>query len=69
MQGQELKSLRYMRMRATLTQTELAEKSGVRRETIVRLEKGKQRARPGTIRKLAAALRVEPHTLKKTKPR
>lgn len=55
--------LRGLRERASLSQMELAERSGVSRATIADLEAGKRPARPSTRRKLAAALRVEPHEL------
>ena len=46
-----------------MTQEELAEASGVSRNTISRLETGTQEARPSTVRKLADALGVEPEHL------
>jgi transcriptional regulator with XRE-family HTH domain len=59
-----LPALRRLRDRATLTQLELAERSGVSRETVARAEVGLVAPRPSTIRKLAAALRVRPHQLR-----
>jgi transcriptional regulator with XRE-family HTH domain len=44
---------------------ELAEKAGVGRNTIWRLEHGVMGAQPRTIRKLAKALGVEPEDLVK----
>jgi transcriptional regulator with XRE-family HTH domain len=41
----------------------LAERSGVSRPTIARLERGDEEARFSTIHKLAAALGVEPSAL------
>jgi transcriptional regulator with XRE-family HTH domain len=49
-----------------LTLEELAEKAGVGRNTIWRLEHGVMGAQPRTIRKLARALNVEPEELVKT---
>jgi len=48
-----------------LTLEELAEKAGVGRNTIWRLEHGVMGAQPRTIRKLAKALDVEPEVLVK----
>lgn len=55
--------LNELRRRRVLTMEELAEKSGVGRNTIWRLENGKMGGQPRTIRKLAAALGVEPEEL------
>lgn len=52
--------LREWRDRATLTQEELAEVSGVSRPTIAELERGGRGGQPSTIRKLARALGCEP---------
>ncbi len=54
--------LRHVRERAPLSQEELAERSGVHRVTIARLELGAT-ARASTIRKLAKALGVKPAAL------
>lgn len=59
----ELPHLRDLRRRAVLSQEQLAEKSGVARETISKLESGRRGAYPSTIRKLAAGLEVEPRML------
>ena len=59
----ELPHLRDFRRRAVLSQEQLAEKSGVSRETISKLESGRRGAYPSTIRKLAAGLEVEPRML------
>ena len=56
-------NLRRIRERKAFSQAALALDSGVDASTIHRIESGKQRARPSTIRKLAAALDVEPETL------
>ena len=55
--------LRELRERASFSQMELAERSGVSRATIADLELGKRGARPKTRRKLAKALGVEPWEL------
>jgi len=54
--------LRDVRHRLALSQEELAEKSGVARSTIIKLEAGRD-AWPSTVRKLAAALGVKPAEL------
>ncbi len=56
----KLRELRQLRVR---TLRELEEESGVSYNTIWRLENGYRQARPSTIRKLAAALGVEPAEL------
>ena len=55
--------LKELRKRRVLTTEELAERADVGRNTIYRLEHGKAGAQPRTIRKLAAALGVEPEDL------
>ena len=57
------KRLRELRERASFSQMELSELSGVSRATIADLELGKRGARPKTRRKLAKALGVEPWEL------
>ena len=59
----DLPRLRDLRRRAVMSQEDLAEKSGVARDTISKLETGQRGAYPSTIRKLAAGLDVEPHML------
>jgi len=59
----DLPHLRNFRRRAVMSQEDLAEKSGVARDTISKLETGQRRAYPSTIRKLAAGLDVEPRVL------
>lgn len=59
----EIPYLRGLRMRAVMSQEQLAEKSGVARDTISKLETGRRQAYPTTIRKLAAGLAVEPQLL------
>lgn len=62
----DVAKLRELRRRRVLTMEELAEKAGVGRNTIWRLEHGVMGAQPRTIRKLAKALDVEPEDLVKT---
>jgi transcriptional regulator with XRE-family HTH domain len=57
--------LRELRKHRVLSMRELEERSGVSYNTIWRIEAGRQGAQPRTIRKLAEALRVEPHELVK----
>ena len=59
----DLPHLRNLRRRAVMSQEDLAEKSGVARDTISKLESGQRGAYPSTIRKLAAGLDVEPRML------
>ena len=59
----DLPHLRGLRRRAVLSQGQLAEKSGVARDTISKLETGQRKAYPSTIRKLAAGLEVKPQLL------
>jgi transcriptional regulator with XRE-family HTH domain len=51
--------LKRLREQQALSLTDLAQKSGVNRITIHRIENGKQKPMPRTIRKLAEALQVE----------
>ena len=55
--------LRELRERASFSQMELSEHSGVSRATIADLELGKRGAQPKTRRKLAKALGMEPWEL------
>ncbi len=59
----KLVRLRAVRESRFLTQGELAERSGVSRQTINRIEQGEIEPRFKTIRALAAALGVEPREL------
>ena len=59
----DLPRLRRIRQGAVMSQEELAEKSGVARDTISKLETGRRGAYPSTIRKLAAGLDVQPQML------
>ena len=58
-----LPSLRRIRESRLLTQQELADRSGVHRVTIASLETTSGAARFSTVRKLAAALEVDPSEL------
>jgi transcriptional regulator with XRE-family HTH domain len=62
----DVAKLRELRRRRVLTLEELAQKAGVGRNTIWRLEHEVMGAQPRTIRKLAKALGVEPEDLVKT---
>ena len=55
--------LRILRVRAVMSQEQLADRSGVARDTISKLETGQRRAYPSTIRKLALGLDVKPQML------
>jgi transcriptional regulator with XRE-family HTH domain len=59
----DLPRLRRIRQGAVMSQEELAERSGVARDTISKLETGRRGAYPSTIRKLAAGLEVQPQML------
>lgn len=59
----DIPHLRGLRQRAVMSQEQLAEKSGVARDTISKLETGRRQAYPTTVRKLAAGLAVEPQLL------
>jgi transcriptional regulator with XRE-family HTH domain len=55
--------LRELRERATLSQNEFSDRSGVSRATIADLEAGNRSAQARTVRRLADALGVEPEEL------
>ena len=59
----DVSPLRRLRQQAVMSQQQLANESGVARDTISKLETGQRRAYPTTIRKLAASLGVEPREL------
>ena len=59
----KLVRLKLVRQRKALTQQQLAERAGVNRVTIVRLEGGEDQPFPTTVRKLADALGVDPEDL------
>ncbi len=58
-----LPGLRAARQRTALSQRLLAELAGVSGSTVRLLEGGRRGASPGTLRKLASALRVAPADL------
>jgi transcriptional regulator with XRE-family HTH domain len=60
--GARLKELREYR---AFSVRDLAEEAGVSTDTITALEKGRRKAWPRNVRKLAVALGVEPHDLMK----
>ena len=57
--------LRHWRLARTMSIRELAERSGVNHSAISEMERDKRNPHPGTIRKLAEALGVEPRELLK----
>lgn len=59
----KLTRLRDIRERRLLTQQELAERVGMHQEAISAIESGKTSPTPKTIRRIAAALDVEPQDL------
>jgi transcriptional regulator with XRE-family HTH domain len=58
--GEQLKKLRTLR---ALTQAEVAERAGVTTATVARVERNEIEPRMSTLRKLAAALEVDPAEL------
>jgi transcriptional regulator with XRE-family HTH domain len=58
-----LVGLRELRLERVLSQRELAERAGVSPKTVLDVETGRIRPHPATLRKLAAALGVEPSAL------
>lgn len=64
----KLTRLRSLRERKALTQRELAEKAGITHVQISRLENESAEPHPSTVRKLAAALGVEPAELMEPDP-
>jgi transcriptional regulator with XRE-family HTH domain len=63
----KLTRLKAIRERKALTQEELAAKAGINRVTLARIETGAEPF-PATIRKLAAALGVQPADLMEPLP-
>jgi transcriptional regulator with XRE-family HTH domain len=55
--------LRELRLERVLSQRELAQRAGVAPKTVLDIETGKIRPHPATLRKLAAALGVDPSAL------
>ena len=60
-----MERLKELRREQVLSLRELEERSGVSYNTIWRIEDGRQGAHPRTVRRLAAALDVEPSELLK----
>jgi transcriptional regulator with XRE-family HTH domain len=58
-----LSRLGLLRQRKALTQQQLADRAGVNRVTVARLESGRDDPFPTTVRKLADALGVDPEEL------
>ena len=58
-------NLRELRTLNALTQEELAGKAGITATALSRIERNEAEPRPSTLRKLAAALGVEPRHLVK----
>jgi transcriptional regulator with XRE-family HTH domain len=59
----KLARLREHRERRFFSLQDLADKAGVTKQAVLRLEQGKTSAQPRTVRKLAEALAVEPAEL------
>ena len=59
----KLTRLRTWRERKALTQQQLAEKAGITRVTVARVEAGLEEPYPTTVRKLADALELGPEDL------
>jgi len=59
--------LKELRLDQALSAQDLAKRAGVNYRTILRLEHGQSEAQPKTVRKLAAALGVEPRELRAAK--
>ncbi len=57
--------LRELRESQAFSVRDLAEEAGVSTDTITALEKGRRKAWPRNVRKLARALGVNPHELMK----
>jgi DNA-binding XRE family transcriptional regulator len=56
-------NLERLRLRAALSQIELAKKAGVAPASVNRIERNRVEPQMRTVRKLAKALEVEPHML------
>ena len=61
----DVTKMKSLREEKVLSQRELASMAGLTQMTVWRIENGYRDARPGTIRKLAVALGVEPKELVK----
>ncbi len=60
MDGEQVRSLREEK---GMSQREFAVASGVSKKTLVNVEAGKMHRRPSTVRKIGAALGVDPRSL------
>ncbi len=58
--GEKLKDVR---IRRAMSQDDLADKAGIGKNTVNRLERNRTENRPSTLRKLARALDVDPGEL------
>jgi XRE family transcriptional regulator, regulator of sulfur utilization len=56
-------NVREVRTLSALTQEELADRAGITATALSRIERNEAEPRPSTLRKLAAALGVEPREL------
>jgi transcriptional regulator with XRE-family HTH domain len=61
----DMSKMKALRQERVLSQRDLASMAGLTQMTVWRIENGYRDARPGTIRKLAGALGVEPKELVK----
>ena len=61
----DISKMKALRQERVLSQRDLARMAGLTQMTVWRLENGYRDARPGTIRKLAQVLGVEPKELVK----
>lgn len=59
----QMTTLKQLRVKRYLSQEDLAKRSEMTVSTINRLEKGKQKPRLNTIRKIAKALKVKPEKI------
>jgi transcriptional regulator with XRE-family HTH domain len=58
-----LRGLRQVRQQQGISLSQLAELTGLRRESITRFEQGREEPQPYAIRRLAAVLHVSPDEL------
>jgi transcriptional regulator with XRE-family HTH domain len=65
----DVTKMKALREERVLSQRDLASMAGLTQMTVWRIENGYRDARPGTIRKLAQALGVEPKELVKREGR
>jgi transcriptional regulator with XRE-family HTH domain len=63
-----LPHLRQWRLRAGLSQDDLAELAGISRSTVHNAETGAKDVLPSTLRSLARALKLKPHELQRPPP-